>query len=135
MKLNQSGVYVLKRNGVPVYVGKSDNMASRIGSHKIQHDDVEVFAMSPAEAVEREKDLIRELKPKLNKNGYIDGGVPPSPKIRQVRLTSDNYKKVRDACSWHPLRPSIAAMVNAILKQWDKKDTFETISSDPLVNR
>ena len=67
---NDEGVYVLYRNGEPIYVGKSINVFSRIGTHAKNHemdfDKVEIYCCSKITYSHLEERLIYLLQPIFN---------------------------------------------------------------------
>lgn len=68
-----SGVYFLIFNSEIIYIGKSTNITSRIGSHakSIVFDSYSVVQCSGEEMDEMEKVLIHKFKPKYNKNNVL----------------------------------------------------------------
>lgn len=68
--LLKSGVYVVRKNNKPIYVGSTKNLATRIGQHEFSKDpdvkiDVEIIDDMKV-ARRREVDLIKVLQPELN---------------------------------------------------------------------
>ena len=64
------GVYHLVRAGRVLYVGQSENLMLRIGSHDYQgYDEVRFFYCGPGELNELERAHIEALLPPLNREG------------------------------------------------------------------
>jgi hypothetical protein len=66
------GVYFLISRGFIVYVGKSVNVASRVGQHLMddakQFDSIKVLSLPESDLEAVEKFLIYKFKPELNKS-------------------------------------------------------------------
>jgi len=86
MNLDGSGVYILKKEGVPVYVGKSMSLDTRVKMHRrSKYDEVEYFPMAFDKATIEERKLIFTLQPLLNKNGKTYHGAEGREICERVR--------------------------------------------------
>ena len=68
---NITGIYILSKDGVCVYVGQSRNVAKRIAMHKVMNIVVfykqEVIECQECDLTKMENMFINELSPILNK--------------------------------------------------------------------
>lgn len=96
---NESGVYVLYSNGVPLYVGSSICMKKRVIGHMrkglIPFDYVEFHARKKEVMLEEEQRFMDELNPPTNKRGAIGKTIEHfSPiEVGQIWIGNDGRSK------------------------------------------
>lgn len=102
-----SGVYILRKGKIVVYVGMSRNVRSRVKSHTVRDfDSVEVIKCGEEERCKLESRLIKKYKPKYNGMSMLGK--------RQIRLSKDQSCEIKNLielyCKKTGLRFSIAKM-------------------------
>ncbi len=74
-----SAVYLIRRNGQPIYVGQSTCILQRLRSHQILRpgDTVEIEPTELADLDCREQEWIDRYRPELNRAGLVSPYIPP----------------------------------------------------------
>lgn len=121
----QSGVYLLKLDGAIVYIGCSNRIFTRLGSHsKKVYDEIEIIWKPREEALKLEKELIQKHNPKYNVL-WSNSPKPEHTSSFTIRISRENEIRLRNVMklliqrfrSPPPMKTFVNDLLEASLKQ------------------